>query len=143
MSAPKSAGTRQRRNKTSTHATLHVGPGDGRPLRAPSLGKDRQWHKMTRWWWRDIWHSPMAPEFLKTDMHGLLRLAVLVDDFWKDPTVSLAAEIRHQGALFGLTPIDRRRLQWEVERAESAGRKRPPARLQTGEDPRERLRAVK
>ena len=98
---------------------------------------------MTRFWWRDIWCSPMAPEFLKTDMHGLLRLAVLIDEFWNNPTVSLASEIRHQGAQFGLTPIDRRRLQWEVERAETAVRKKPPTRTQVGDDPRERLRMVK
>lgn len=139
---PKPAALRQRRNKVSTRATLQAGPDDARPSRAPVLDPGRPWHKMTRRWWHDIWHSPMAPEFLKTDMHGLFRLAVLVDRFWFEPSVPLASEIRQQQAAYGLTPIDRRRLQWEVGRAESATRK-PPARIQTGDDPRERLRAVK
>ena len=97
---------------------------------------------MTVAWWRDIWASPMAPEFLKADVHGLYLLAELVDRFWLEPSVALAAEIRHHRMAFGLTPIDRRRLQWEVERAETATRKRPAIRPQTGADPRERLRMV-
>lgn len=146
-SLPKPASQRQRRNRPSSASTLRAGPDDGRPQRAPTLDKGHDWHSETRRWWRDIWHSPMAPEYLKTDGHGLTRLALLVDDFWRADTASirmkLSAEIRHLGALFGLTPIDRRRLQWEVERVESTVRKRPPPALQVGEDPRERLRAVK
>jgi hypothetical protein len=101
---------------------------------------------MTVAWWADIWASPMAPEFLKADVHGLYLLAELVDRFWHEPSpsmsLSIAAEIRHHRMAFGLTPIDRRRLQWEVERAESAQRKKPPIRPQVGDDPRERLRVV-
>jgi hypothetical protein len=43
-----------------------------------------------------------------------LYLAALVDQFQRTPTPQLAAEIRQQGLRFGLTPIDRWRLQWEV-----------------------------
>lgn len=85
---------------------------------------------MTAEWWRDVWASPMAPEFDESDRHGLFLLAVLVDAFWVEPSKELAAEIRLQRQCFGLTPIDRRRLQWEIERTDEAldrGRKRRAA----------------
>jgi hypothetical protein len=62
----------------------------------------------------------MAPEFERSDVHGLYLLAVLVDEFWLEPSQQLAAEIRLQRQCFGLTPIDRRRLQWEIDRGDEA-----------------------
>jgi hypothetical protein len=134
----------QRRNKTTTRATLSA----VHDIQAPLLPEDgeRQWHEQTRSWWADTWASPMAPEFDASDRHGLFLLAVLVDDFWHKPTWALAAEIRLQRQCFGLTPIDRRRLQWEIERVDeaqdrgrrrrSAGAGKPPA------DPLAALHAV-
>lgn len=136
---PKSPATRQRRNKAPGHAVL---PSTGRPKRRPSLPAHIEWHEMTKAWWQDIWHSPMAAEFLDVDKHALFRLAVLVNAFWERPSKELHGEIRLGSQAFGLTPIDRRRLQWEVGRVESA-RKKPSIQPQTGDDPRERLRVVK
>ncbi|WP_326565089.1 hypothetical protein VSH64_24920 [Amycolatopsis rhabdoformis] len=127
-----------RRNKTATRATLSrdhdvkMPPLPERMHRSDD-GDDMivGWHEMTLAWWADIWASPMAPEFEISDMHGLFVLAVLVDDFWRNPTTALAAEIRLQRMAFGLTPIDRRRLQWEIERVDEAqdqGQKRRAAR---------------
>ncbi len=62
----------------------------------------------------------MAPEFDGSDIHGLYLLATLVNAFWIEPSQALAAEIRLQRQCYGLTPIDRRRLQWEIERGEQA-----------------------
>lgn len=115
-SIPKPAATRQRRNKTSTHRRLNV----VHDVTAPRLPTGRKWHKQTRAWWRDVWASPMAPEYDSSDVHGLYLLSVLVDDFWHNPTQLLAAEIRLQRQCFGLTPIDRRRLQWEIDRGDKA-----------------------
>lgn len=75
---------------------------------------------MTRRWWRDVWASPMATEYLRADEHALFRLAVLTDMFWEEPSKELAAEIRLQQQAFGLTPSDRRRLEWSIEQAEQA-----------------------
>ena len=137
---PKPGSTRQRRNRSATQATLSLAQPDR--ARAPQLRpRDRLWHPMTREWWSDVWHSPMAAEFLQADIHGLYRLAVLVDAFWTQPTKELAAEIRLQQTAYGLTPIDRRRLQWEVERVEK-GRRQPAARPPSS-DARSYLRAVK
>ena len=141
---PKPSALRQRQNKTSTRATLSAGDDNHR---VPALPKrEGDWHPLTRAFWRDVWHSPMAAEFLQADKHGLYLLAELVDGFWRKPSTTLAAEIRQHRMAFGLTPIDRRRLQWEVERAESAARKHkaPSERKRKASgDPRDYLVAVK
>lgn len=135
-----------RRNKSATKATLST----AHSVEAPDLPGDRVWHPQTLAWWADVWASPMAPEYDESDNHGLFLLAVLVDAFWTEPSQSLAAEIRLQRQCFGLTPIDRRRLQWEIERSDEAqekGRRRrttsEPSRTPTKRtDPRAVLRAV-
>jgi len=86
----------------------------------------------------------MAPEYDTSDVHGLVLLAVLVDDFWRDGSRELAAEIRLQRQCYGLTPIDRRRLQWEIDRGEEAEEKRQTRRTapaKARKDPRSSLGA--
>lgn len=130
-----------RRNKPTTKATLSrihdvVAP----PLPDREVG----WHHMTEEWWESIWASPMAPEFETSDRHGLFLLADLVDSFWCEESgkarAALAAEIRLQRQCFGLTPIDRRRLQWEIERGEDSAertqRRRTSKPAETRSDPR-------
>ena len=141
---PKDPILRQRRNRTSTRAVL---PAERRERkRAPQLPRNQAWHKLTRAWWRDVWRSPMASEYLEVDLHGLYMLAALLDRFWQAPSTALAAEIRQQRQCFGLTPIDRRRLQWELKRAEAVSRKQPRSMDQDEsdvEDPRRAFRLVK
>lgn len=125
-------------------------------VEAPELPESREWHPQTMEWWDDIWASPMAPEYDDSDKHGLIRLAILVDDYWvadnANTRVKLSAEIRMQGQLYGITPLDRRRLQWEIERGEDAeekSRKRkaaaktPVVSSEPAADPRSLLQAVK
>lgn len=150
---PKNPATRRRTNKTSTHATL-VRDHD---VVAPPLPEraDQDWHPFTLQWWADIWASPMAPEFERTsDTHGLYMLAALHDDFWRVPPekprvrAELAAEIRLQEQRFGLSPYDRRRLQWQIEATEAAqdrGRQRRARTIEpveAGSDPRAVLYAA-
>lgn len=133
-----------RRNKSTTRATLTT----VHDVQAPPLPDDREWHPQTRAWWSDVWASPMAPEYDASDRHGLFVLAVLVDGFWLKPHWTAAAEIRLQRQCFGLTPIDRRRLQWEIERVDEAqdrgDRRRATAKPKAaaGEDAFAALRAV-
>lgn len=146
--APKDPSTRQRRNKNSTAAQLKADPN----LEIPELPRRMAWNDQTRAWWADVWSSPMAPEFDESDRHGLNMLAVLVDDYWMAANarerMPLAAEIRQQSQRFGLSPIDRRRLQWEIERTEEAQRRgarsqpAPATPANGGSDPRSTLRAV-
>ena len=81
-----------------------------------------------------MWSSEMAGEWLPSDLYGLTLLARLVEDYWTAPDATsrgkLATEIRLQGQCYGLTPIDRRRLQWSTERAE------PPTPTPTGRSSR-------
>ena len=143
---PKDPALRQRRNKTSTRARLET-EEQSLVEAPPRLPYGRDWHKLTKAWWRDVWASPMAGEYLSADVHGLYMLAELIDQFWKEPTQGLAAEIRLQRQCFGLTPIDRRRLQWEVARSEVATTRRDQRRVRSAQegdmDPREALRVIK
>jgi hypothetical protein len=88
----------------------------------------------------------MVGEYLDADIPGLVVVMELQDAFnYGDKTV--ASELRLQRQCFGLTPIDRRRLQWEVGKVEGARRGgRSPAEMPQPtkkNDPRQVLRAVK
>ena len=92
-------------------------------------------------------YPPMASQWLETDMDALGRLALLWDNFYKSPSADALKEIRLQGQLFGLSPLDRSRLQWEVSRADEAEQKKdrravPPRKTGT-HDPRAVLAAIK
>lgn len=111
----------------------------------------REWHPLTVEWWNDLWASPMAGEYHESDRHALFILAALVDAFWQFPTKELAAEIRLQRQAFGLTPYDRRRLEWTIETAAEAqdrGKQRRQRQAQGAKqpdkasDPRQNLHAV-
>jgi hypothetical protein len=69
-------------------------------------------------WWRLVWASPMAAVWLAADVPALERLARLLDkrERGSGPAAELA-EIRQLEDRFGLSPLARRRLQWEVDRA--------------------------
>ena len=152
--APKPAHLRQRRNKKAGATTL-TPPPEGERRRTPTLPNPdgRKWHRLTRAWWRRVWASPMASEYLETDVDGLGRLAVLVDDFHKAESAKerreLLQEIRLQEARFGLSPVDRARLHWEIAKGEEAERKRPHRPAEEAQqqppagDPRAILRVVK
>ncbi len=146
MSRAKSPETRQRRNKSATTATL----SGGRKGRAPTLPAGIKCEE-TREWWKVIWMSPMAAEWLPSDRQPLLRLAMLVDQFWyaanapggavgPGPLDKMLAEISKQEARFGLTPYDRHRMDWKIEKP---AEKPVMAVADPKVDPREVLRVVK
>ena len=94
-------------------------------------------------------------QYMDVDEEGLILLVDLVHEYWKAPvrSTTLAAEIRQHRTAFGLTPIDRRRLQWEVDRGRRAPKGQsvatpPPAsegraRKAPSDDPRDLLELVK
>jgi len=137
---PKRPGVRQRRNRASTTANL---PGEAPfdPPELPARPPDDPWHPRTHAFWRAVWASPMRQEYLRVHVEGLFLLADLVDQYWYHPSTALASEIRLQRQCFGLTPIDLRRLQWEVDRGERAEeareqRRSRPAPRKPRSDPR-------
>lgn len=88
----------------------------------------------------------MATAWLPSDVPTLVRLARIVEaDNRGEATASLLAEARQLEDRFGLSPMARRRLQWEVARGgdgASDGDGPPGAvRRRAGADVR-RLRAV-
>ena len=116
------------------------------PVVAPAIPNPdgREWHPLTVASWHRAWRSEMASQWLETDGDGLGRLALLWDLFYKQPAPQIMAEIRLQEQRFGLSPLDRSRLQWEVSRAEGAEQRRPrPARRPGISDPRSMLTVVK
>lgn len=121
MVASKPASTRARRNKTSTRAILRAEPD----IVVPGLPSHTEWHEAVEMWWADIWSSPMAPEWCDADVHALFLAAKLMQQVWADGTsaasrVTSATEVRHLLRECGLTPLARRSLQWEIERADEA-----------------------
>lgn len=133
MPAPKKhASTRRRRNKASSAAVLEERDEDDLddieiPELPPRLVPDEDgvrrvvdWCPETLDWWDDVWLSPMASEYLDADVHGLVRLAALIDNYWRDPCSKTHAEVRLAQKDYGLTPYDRRRLEWTIASAKKA-----------------------
>lgn len=158
-STPKSAATRQRRNRTTTAAVLEASPAHhvelpgrrsafeciamvDRIKGCPLIGAwhdlehfakhevephdfvpaEVAWHPMTLNWWRTIWDSPMIGEWVDADLPRLIEIAMMRDELWRTGDSKMAAEIRLQEREFGLTPLSRRSLQWEIKRVEAASR---------------------
>lgn len=153
---PKPLALRQRRNLTATAATL-PSEAESQNRAVPPLPARQKatevWHPKVVEWWEAVWRSPMAVEYLHADMKGgLYLLAELYQHRWSDPDtktlVALASEIRQQEVRFGLSSIDRRRLQWTIEQGESAEeqteKRRKAKRLESvsKKDPRDVLRIV-
>ena len=151
---PKDPRMRQRRNRVSTAATL---PAMGDPAGvigrlAPELpvriAPEPPWHPLTLAFWKEVWASPMAAEYIACDVPGLVNVARLQDAVNYGDLEKLT-ELRLQRLPFGLTPLDRRRLQWEMERGETATRRLAQTKGQnlpqptSRNDPRAALRAVK
>ena len=152
---PKPPHLRQRTNKVAGSARL-PSADDAASNTVPDLPPRAEgWHRMLREWWESVWRSPMASEYLQADMKGgLYHLAYLHQLYWEATELGfgainslpkLAAEIRLQEVRFGLSPIDRRRLQWEVERGEQAAekvqqRRQTKAAKSNASDPRKGLK---
>lgn len=88
----------------------------------------------------------MASKWLPSEFDGVFRMAMLWDEFYVNGKALVLAEVRLQEQRFGLSPLDRSRLQWEVNRADEAEqqhkkRNQPKDTPQVG-DPRQLLRAV-
>jgi hypothetical protein len=147
--------TRARRNTTTTKAKLKA-PASAK---VPPLPTGTKWCARVTAWWKRIWSSPMRGEWADADTDALYRGALLMQKLWspgegglevKDMK-ALAAEIRMIEAQFGLTPMARRTLQWELpddeDKPEAAAKKASPRKRAAKKapapaDPRHRFRVV-
>ena len=126
----KHATARARRNVAATATTLRVvDPEEVAQIVVPPLRPARRphpsdpetqvgWLTITRDWWQELWRSPMSSEYADADIYQLYALAAIMDNFFRAPTAALAGELRQARAAFGLTPYDRRKLEWTIEEAE-------------------------
>lgn len=133
---PKDRSVRQRTNKTSTRATLReLAPDEiDIPPMPPNVRYsdadfgpecpteyEVPWSSTAQRYWTRLWSSPMASEFhAMSDIEGLYRLLMLVELFWRKPSVTLNGEIRLYEQQFGLNPLARRRLEWTIVGSERA-----------------------
>ena len=134
---PKNPATRQRRNRKPTSAALEPAPS-ALERALPERDDGEPWHDQAEALWSEAWASPMAAEYLEADIPGLLLLVDLMHQYWRKPGVKIASELRQQRIAYGLDPMARRRLQWEVARVREAERKADPAPTPR-RDPRLRL----
>lgn len=143
----KDSSVRARRNTASTASKLTP---SSKPV--PTI-PDGLWHAEAVRWWNDVWSSPMSPEWDDSDIHNVIICAMLYNDIWTAETAKerkdAAGEFRLQRKDLGLTPYDRRRLEWSIESAEESkdrGRQRRARSTQSvadpAADPRSVLRAV-
>lgn len=120
---------RGRRNKTATRATLSKPDVDS--AEKPKLPSSIEWFPEVVAWWDDLWTSEPRKEWIDVDTH-LLAVAARLYQMMLDPETkptaakALAGEYRQILVQFGLTPMARRTLQWEVLRVE--GEKQNAAR---------------
>ena len=130
--AKKHPTARARANRASTAGTLSAAPAGP----APELPTIRDWSPLTLAWWADIWASPMSSEYHDSDQHQVIVLAMLMDDFFtaesRTMRTTISAEIRQHRTAFGMTPYDRRRLEWTIEQSEAAKDNGAKRRERTG-----------
>jgi hypothetical protein len=138
----KPASQRRRQNKTTGRRTLPAAPPK---RRVPGLGSRKPaWLKATREWWATIWRSPMSTTWIEADVPALKRLAVLVDLVGRGQvTAMLLSEMRQLEDRFGLSPLARRRLEWELEAGRDADIETASRKDQKPEGDGRWLRAVK
>jgi hypothetical protein len=155
---PKDPALRRSRQKVATAADLPARGDIGfsevarPPLPAKLFAGEGKIHTETRKWWTAIWASEMAGRWLASDIPGLQRLAILVNQFYLAPSPRLSSEIRAIQDIYGLTPFGRKKLDWRIEgprrlaqleRDEEPDEPTAPAPPVPGErDPRSVLRAV-
>lgn len=142
----KPANIRQRTNRKAGASTItEITALQDSPAPKIPNPDGRVWHPLTLVAWAHAWASPMASQWIETDTDALGRLAVLWDSFYTG-AISVMSEIRLQEQRFGLSPLDRSRLQWEVAKgteAEERQQRRQMSPRRTGtNDPRRGLMAV-
>lgn len=89
-------------------------------LKAPPLPRGRKWTAKGKRYWEKVWQSPMAITFIDADLPGLERmveLVELIDTAEQRGLYGLLAELRQLEDRFGMSPLARRRLQWDIDRA--------------------------
>ncbi len=116
-----------------------LGPNPG--VEVPMLPKTFKWTAKGKRYWQKIWESPMAVTYIDADLPGLERMTMLVEIISTgDITQGILSELRQLEDRFGLSPLARRRLQWDIDKAN--GLHNPPVEPDEPKDDERFLRVV-
>ena len=130
---PKHAAQRRRTNASVRRILPSQGPDS-----VPELPGRSKMLASTRAWWEAVWCSPMAHAYLDADARVLMRLAQMIDLASRGKAnAALLTETRQLEDRLGLSPMARRRLEWDVAAPPGAEPESTP-----GNARRVRLRAV-
>lgn len=93
--------------------------------KVPPLPDHCEWHPAVVDFWKSAWSSPMPQEWDESDRHNVLMAALAMQTIWDPetkptPRYAAMAECRLILRECGLTPMSRRSLQIEIERADEA-----------------------
>jgi hypothetical protein len=119
---PKPAHLRRNRNRKAGGEWVILDKSYEGPI--PGLPPIFRWSKETKRWWKAIWQSPMATQWLESDAEALSILALVRQRVLEgDTRVAVARELRLLESNFGLSPAGRQLRRWIVteEDAERAG----------------------
>lgn len=111
-----------------------------RSLFMPAHRKD--WLPEVRKAWARIWDSPLAGELAEEDQILLAVAFEALQKFYEKPTVLGGKVVMGIFAPFGITPLDRRRLNWTRQKPQEQAQKKPASAVHTGADPRDVLDGV-
>ncbi|MCA1707904.1 MAG: hypothetical protein LC808_33365 [Actinobacteria bacterium] len=116
---PKPAHLRRNRNRKQGGEWVFLEQPYEGPI--PELPPIYKWSEDTMRWWKAIWRTPMATQWLEGDV-GALSIVALVRQRFLDGETRLAREVRQSMDDFGLTPKGRQLRRWvttekDVERA--------------------------
>jgi len=127
--APKPPGARVRRNTNQSQwKTLAT----AKPAKAPAAPE--HWSALRKKWWRAIWRSPMAAQWIESDTFNLLDLGEIME--LPKKSAEHYGEIRQKLSHYGLTPASRKTLFWDVPiEGETVEEEKPASNVR-------RLRAV-
>ena len=117
---PKPAGQRRNRNpKVAGEWAVLDEPYSGPIPALPKLAD--KWTDDSRRWWRAIWRTPMATQWL--DDVGSLAILAFIRQRLLDGDMRLLSEVRQWSDDFGLTPKGRQMRRWVISAkdAERAG----------------------
>ncbi|MDD2326100.1 MAG: hypothetical protein PHW63_08910 [Alphaproteobacteria bacterium] len=86
---------------------------------------EAEWAPAVVDWWNSIWTSPMASEFVESDVHGLYFACYYMHEalnpFYK-PSDRLGFSKQWEAAIknYGLTPASRESLRWNIAQGTAA-----------------------
>lgn len=95
------------------------------PAEETEPGFEPEWRQPVIDWWDSIWSSPMASEFVESDVYGLYMGCVYLQESL-NPYLKVADRIKNAQAWekvvkdFGLQPSARESLRWQVAQGTQA-----------------------